>query len=246
MCAAARVYGSRRAPQASPHMPTSRGGRAWRYSLTTRGTKLLARAVGLIPTTYRRIYGVLDDAQCPGERGLSFARANLEHTDGITQAFMSFLRAARLRGGQLSWCGEWACARTHFVTDCSGQSRRHILRPDAELHYSGAGGPLHAFVEIDRAQESARRLAGKINQYGDYRQNLERGTFAVLLVVPGTGRGAGPLARAQEIAMSGRVPFIDLRVATASDLATHGPWAPIWRSMHGTMNPLEPGRPSTP
>lgn len=45
-------------------------GRAWRYSLTTRGTTLLAHAQALTPLAYRRINGVLDDA---GELGRAWA-----------------------------------------------------------------------------------------------------------------------------------------------------------------------------
>jgi len=216
-----------------------RHGHAWRYSLTTRGTTLLAHAAGLTPGDYRRIYGVLDDARRSGEHGLSYARGNIEHTDGITATYLAFLAATRARGGTLWWRGEWACTRTYRTRDRRGVERKYTLRPDVALCYEGPGGSLHAFLEVDRNQESARRLAGKVAQYDDYRSAIGDDGFAVLLITPGSGRGDRPLAAAREIARERHIPALDLRVTTAAELATCGPWAPIWRDVHGQLRPLD-------
>ncbi len=209
------------------------GGRAWRYSLTTRGTQFLAQEAALPATTYRRIAGLLDDAQRPGERGLSFARANLEHTDCIHRTFLAFLSATRARGGTLEWRGEWACTRTYCVVDRYGRERLQTLRPDAELRYEGAGGPLHAFLEIDRGTTAAWRLANKIDQYNAYRVGGGEDAFTVLLVTIGHGRADAPLARALALGQLQRTAPLDLRATTLTDLTAHGPWAPIWRDPRG-------------
>lgn len=214
-------------------------GRAWRYSLTTRGTTLLAHAQALTPLAYRRINGVLDDAGSWGERGLSYARGNLAHTDGINAAFTAFLAATRARGGTLWWRGEWACTRPYLETDQHGHEGTHTLRPDAELRYSGPGGSLRAFLEVDRDNESATQLAGKVDQYAAYRASTGNSSFAVLLVIPGVGRAHAPLARARELSHTQRMPVLDLRATTAAELAARGPWATIWRDVRGSIGALD-------
>ncbi len=213
-------------------------GRAWRYSLTARGTMLLARGAGLSPGAYRRIHGLLDDARSPGERGLAYARGNLAHTDGITAAFLAFLVAARARGGNLRWRGEWACARPYLAPDTHGREKIYTLRPDAELRDEGPGGPLRAFLEIDRDTESAEQLAGKVDQYDAYRAHSGDDGFAVLFVTPSPKRGEGPCARAREIGRDRRRPPLDVRATTAALLSAHGPWSPIWRDAQGAIRPL--------
>lgn len=215
-----------------------RHGHAWRYSLTTRGTTLLAHAAGLTPGDYRRLYGVLDDARRSGEHGLSYACGNIEHTDGINATYLAFLTAARMRGGGLWWRGEWACTRTYRARDRNGTCHKYTLRPDAELCYDGPGGPLHAFLEIDRDNESAKRLAAKVAQYDNYRAATGDVEFAVLLVTLGPGRSHEPLSAVGELARERRVPPLDLRATTAVDLTGHGPWASIWRDAHGGIHPL--------
>ncbi len=200
------------------------------YSLTTRGTQLLAQEAALPATTYRRIAGLLDDARRPGERGLDFARANLEHTDGVQRAFLAFLLATRARGGALEWHGEWACTRAYRVIDRHGRERLRTLRPDAELRYTGPGGPLHAFLELDRCTTAAWRLANKVDQYDAYRAEGGEDRFVVLLVTVGRARADAPLERARTLARLQRTAPLDLRATTMEDLGAHGPWAPIWRA----------------
>lgn len=221
-----------------------RHGHAWRYSLTTRGTALLAHAAGLTPGDYRRLYGVLDDARRSGEHGLSYARGNIAHTDGINAAYLAFLAAARARGGALRWRGEWACTHIYRGMDRNGTERRHTLRPDAELSYAGLGGPLRAFLEVDRDSEPAKQLAGKVMQYATYRADAadtrdHDDTFAVLFITTHPARGAMPLDIARAIGRQQCHLLIDVRTATAADLTAHGPWAPIWRHASGAMRPLD-------
>ncbi len=219
--------------------PNSPGhGRAWRYSLTARGTSLLAQGAGLAPVTYRRVHGVLDDARSSGERGLTYARGNLAHTDGVNAAFLAFFAAARTHGGNLWWRGEWACTRPYLAPDRHGRERTHTLRPDAEVRYDGPGGPFRAFVEIDLDSESAQQLAGKVEQYDAYRAWSGDDGFSVLFVTPGPKRGEGPLTRAREIARDRRRPPLDVRATTATALSASGPWGPIWRDAHGAIRPF--------
>ncbi len=208
------------------------------YSLTTRGTQLLAQEAALPATTYRRIAGLLDDARRPGERGLDFARANLEHTDGVQRAFLAFLLATRARGGALEWHGEWACTRAYRVVDRRRRARLQTLRPDAELRYTGPGGPLHAFLELDRGTTAAWRLANKVDQYDAYRASSGDERFAVLLVTTGPDRADAPLARARALAQLQRTAPLDLRATTLEELAARGPWAPIWFDTGGVTGGL--------
>lgn len=218
-----------------------RYGHAWRYSLTMAGTVLLAHTAGLAPADYRRAYGVLDDARRSGEHGLSYARSNIEHTDGINATYLSFLAASRARRGTLEWRGEWACTRTYHARDRGGIERKQTLRPDAELRYDGADGSFRAFLEIDRDNESAKRLAGKVRQYYDYRANGGDSQFTVLLVTLGRGRADGPLGAARTIALERHIPVLDVRATTAAKLAAHGPWAPIWRNTRDATGSLLTG-----
>jgi hypothetical protein len=215
-----------------------RSGHAWRYSLTKRGTTLLARAAGLAPSDYRQAYGVLDDARRSGEHGLSYARTNLEHTDGITAAYLVFLAGARARGGRLEWRGEWACTRTYHARDRRGTEHKYTLRPDAELRYNGPGGRFRAFLEYDREQEAPKRFAGKVAQYDAYRAEIGDDGFTVLFVTPRPERGEIALAAARASARPGRRPLLGVRATTATDLAGQGPWAPIWRDAHGAVGPI--------
>jgi len=215
-----------------------RSGHAWRYSLTARGTTLLARAAGLTPSDYRHAYGVLDDARRSGEHGLSYARTNLEHTDGITAAYLVFLAGARARGGRLEWRGEWACTRTYHARDRRGTEHKYTLRPDAELRYNGPGGRFRAFLEYDREQEAPKRFAGKVAQYDAYRAEIGDDGFTVLFVTPRPERGEVALAAARASARPGRRPLLGVRATTATDLAGQGPWAPIWRDAHGAVGPI--------
>ncbi len=215
-----------------------RHGHVWRYSLTKRGTTLLAHAAGLTPGDYRHLYGVLDDARRSGEHGLSYACGNIEHTDGITATYLAFLTSARSSGGRLWWRGEWACTRTYRARDRQGVERKYTLRPDAELHYDGPGGPLRAFLEYDREQEASKRFAGKVAQYDAYRAATGDDGFAVLFVTPRPERGEIALAAARNIARTERRPLLEVHTTTAAELAAHGPWAPIWRDANGGVGPL--------
>ena len=201
-------------------------GHAWRYSLTTRSTTLLARAAGLAPSDYRQAYDVLDDARRSGEHGLSYARTNLEHTEGIIAAHLAFLAAARARGGHLWWRGEWACTRTYRARDRCGVEHKYVLRPDAELRYDGPGGPVRAFLEVDRDQEAPKRFAAKVVRYDAYRADTGDDGFAVLFVTPRPKRGEIALAAARASARRGRHPLLNVRATTAADLADQGPGAP--------------------
>jgi hypothetical protein len=151
---------------------------------------------------------------------------------------LAFLAAARAHGGGLWWRGEWACTRTYRVRDRWGVERKHTLRPDAELRYAGPGGAFRAFLEIDRDNESAKRLAGKVTRYYAYRADSGDDGFAVFLVTLGLGRGDGSLTAACEIARERRVPVLDLHATTAAELTTYGPWASIWRDVRGRLRPL--------
>ncbi len=215
-----------------------RSGHAWRYSLTARGTTLLARAAGLAPSDYRQAYGALDDARRSGEHGLSYARTNLEHTDGITVAYLAFLAGARARGGTLGWRGEWACTRTYRARDRRGVERTHTLRPDAELRYDGPDGRFRAYLEYDREREAPKRFAGKVAQYAAYRADTGDDGFTVLFVTPRVERGEIALAAARAIARTGCRPRLDVRATTAADLADQGPWALIWRDANGDVGAI--------
>lgn len=217
-----------------------RYGHAWRYSLTTRGTALLAPAAGLSSADYRRRYGVLDDARRSGEHGLSYACGNIEHTDGINAVYLAFLAATRTHGGRLWWRGEWACTRTYRARDRRGVERKQTLRPDAELRYEGPGGSFRAFVEVDRANESATQLAGKVTQYFNYRTVSHDDHFAVLFITSGPKRGEGPLAWARVMSHDRHVPPLDVNATTAAALSTEGPWAPVWWGADGARRRLGP------
>jgi len=172
------------------------------------------------------------------------------HTLGVNEVGISFLRAARERGeefGPLSWRHEIA----HPLNRGRGRARRTLIA-DAVLSYVRDEEKDHVFeqrfVELDRATLSVERLVAELARYGRlYRARDKEGerlwrshypSFPpVLCVLAGASRKA--LRRRRSIARvllesnpelssahGARVYFCLLE-----DLASRGPFAPIFRKV---------------
>lgn len=208
--------------------------RACRHVLTARGVRLLAARSGVAPDTYRRLYGALDHATGRRRRALWFACRNLNHTDGLNRTYLALLAATRACGGDLVWRGEWAC-----ITRYPDGPRRGLLKPDAEVLYTGPGDRRRLFVELDRGTMRLPRLGAKLARYGAYRAGVGRDQVTVLLVTTGYERGWEALHLNESLPRIKRMPPLDLVVTTDGEIAERGAGARLWRGTFGPCTTLD-------
>ena len=120
----------------------------------------------------------------------------------------------------------------------SPQRAVDTLRPDAYGRYRVGRRALAFFLEIDRGTSGLRSFAAKLVAYAAYRDSglhardptRGEGAFPLLLVVTtGEERLRHILDLRLTVARARFTRPLVVWVATAEDLATHGPLGPIWR-----------------
>ncbi|MGN6817010.1 MAG: replication-relaxation family protein [Solirubrobacterales bacterium] len=181
-----------------------------------------------------------------------------EHTIGVNEIGIAFVRAARERGDD---CGpfDWFHEVAHPLGPPPGRRTSEQLIADAVLTYQLAepGGQTsiaYRFVELDRARRSAADLARQLGRYA----RLHRRT------VPAGGSGGGSVALWSRlypvfptvlVVLSGRrkdrleerrrtvlalcaqdpdlaeTPEVEVSICLLDDLARRGPFAPICRTL---------------
>lgn len=189
-----------------------------------------------------------------------------EHTIGVNEIGIAFVRAARERGDE---CGpfDWFHEVAHPLGPPPGRRTPEQLIADAVLTYqlSESGGQTsiaYRFVELDRARRSAADLARQLGRYA----RLHRRT------IPAGGSGGGavalwsqlyPVFPAVLVVLSGRrkdrleerrrtvlalcrqdpdlaeTPEIEVSICLLDDLAERGPFAPICRTLADPERPVD-------
>jgi len=229
-------------------VPTNR-----RYFCTPPGLHLLAARVGLSPATYADYTGsvagelvaratTLQTAGPFPRKGrlagtrLVWLQRYLEHTVGLQEVYLAFVRAAQAHTDHALdlWRGEWALAH-HF--EYSGAW--HTLRPDAAGVYRAGSETLSFYLEFDRGTAVLGDIYEKLDTYRAYRASglytRDRALcplhFPTLLVLTtGEERLRNILDLVDEVAQETLTLPLIVRVATARDLAHHGPLGAIWRA----------------
>jgi len=229
-------------------VPTNR-----RYFCTPTGLHLLTARVGLSPAIYADRTGsvagelvaratTLQNAGPFPHKGrlagtrLVWLQRYLEHTVGLQEVYLAFVRAAQAHTDHALdlWRGEWALAH-HF--EYSGAW--HTLRPDAAGVYRAGAETLSFYLEFDRGTATLGDVYEKLDTYRAYRASglytrdraLSPLHFPTLLVLTtGEERLRNILDLVDEVAQATLTLPLVVRVATARDLAQHGPLGAIWRA----------------
>ena len=232
---------------------TGVSGRRLLWHLTERG----AQAVAAIPSRA--------EARCMAIAPEQAAGALYEHTIAVNDAGIAFVRAAREREdecGPFNWFHEIA----HPLGPPPGRRTQEQLIADAVLTYQltepdGRTSIAYRFIELDRATRSAADLAHRIARYVRlYRHKLPadgpagEGTALwsrrypvfppVLVVLAGRrldyqleDRRRTVLALCRQDPDLAEAPEVEVSICLLDDLARHGPFAPICRSI------ADPGKP---
>jgi hypothetical protein len=171
------------------------------------------------------------------------------HTQGINDAGIAFVAAARERGDE---CGPWSWRHeiAHPIGQGPGQNRSELLISDALLTYQrhddGQTTFHYRLLELDRATMPVDDLAAKLVRYGRlFRYTLPDAAAplwttrypafpAVLVVLANGTRRALERRRGMVLALLADEDVRDLRidVCLLEDLMTDGPFLPIVRSAH--------------
>ena len=182
----------------------------------------------------------------------------LEHTLGVNEIGLAFVRAARARGdefGPFDWLHEIA----HPLGPPPGRRTGEQLISDAVLTYQldepdGSSSIAHRFVELDRANRSVSDLARRLGRYARFYRRTDaaeepRGeavalwdrlypVFPTVLVVL-AGRRIERLedrrrtllalcAQDPDLAES---PQVEVSVCLLDELVGEGPFAPVFRAL---------------
>ncbi len=195
-----------------------RGSAPYHYVLGPAGARVLAAHHGRDPSAvrYRR-----DDA-------LAVAHwQHLEHLLAANGFFCALARAARARPDRalVAWWSERRC-RARWGG---------LVRPDGYGRWRDADAEVDFFVEVDRATEPARRLAGKLDGYATLTTVTGVAT-PVLFWFPTPEREAS--ARGALATAGAAAPML---VATASSGPAHAtdPAGPVWQPL-GSTGPRRP------
>lgn len=242
--------------QATPLYGEEPGRATARYTLSSRGLRLLSLRAGLTPASYREVYAALGEALegAPERWGLRSARMADAHTDRLNDGYLTLRadeRAGRLR--LLSWRGEWACQRRFTVAE--GTRRTALLPPDAEVLLVGPGGAvLRAFVEMQRDRH-ATKLWRKLRLYARYRRRSGDQTPLLVIATSANSRDTALAIASAVSPPSESGPPLRMRATTWQDVLTHGmagaPWhdgtsvatlfAPIPRASSSAVKPRHVG-----
>jgi hypothetical protein len=157
----------------------------------------------------------------------------------VQAVFVGFVSAARAAADAghdhalEAWQFEWAAVR-RFPHD----GRWQTLRPDAYGRYRVGRQVLAFFLEIDRGTSGLRALESKFAGYcayrdsGLYARDPAHGALAfpvILVVTTGEERLRHILESVRAVAAEHLTRPLAVWVATAADLAAHGPLGRIWR-----------------
>ncbi|MFD7169105.1 replication-relaxation family protein [Streptomyces violascens] len=210
--------------------------------------------------TARGQQAVLSWPQFRGRRAYRTGPLGLRsaHTLTVTRTAVAFLEDARVRADERSPL-DWEPEVAHPVRDGAADGER-VLIADALLRYTRTGSDralLRAFVEVDRATESAERLAAKLITYARFHAapptpaGRRRGGGAGALMAPWQRSypvfprvlfvltGAGPRALAQRIAdlqamvrqhplVSQFAAAVPLGAAVLEEIEEHAASADVW------------------
>lgn len=180
------------------------------------------------------------------------------HTVAVNEAGICFLKTARERDdefGPLSWRHEVP----HPLGGPGDRHRRRTLFADAVLTYLRLTDERvfveQRFLELDRATMSVDSLAAELGRYAQlYRSADKDGTPRwksrypsfppVLCVLTGAGREVLERRRNTAIALMrsnpdlSRAPKLSIRICLAEDLASRGPFEPIFTELRRPKEPV--------
>lgn len=189
-----------------------------------------------------------------------------QHTLGVNDVGISFVRAARERGHE---CGPYAWRHeiAHTLGPPPGRRRPDSLIADALLTYEladpGGGVSVHyRFLELDRATIPTADLAAKLVRYARLHRHAIPAddpadppvplwtryypVFPTVLVVLAheprdrlERRRQVVLALCHENAELGDAPDVAVSVCLLEDLAARGPFAPIFRAAANPDTPTD-------
>ncbi|MBY8889312.1 replication-relaxation family protein [Streptomyces sp. PTM05] len=187
-----------------------------------------------------------------------------EHTLAVNDTAIAFVQAARRLGHE---CGplDWEAERAHRIRDGAARlGGDSFLVPDAVLSYTRNTPTQRTlitwFLEIDRATETAIRLAGKLRAYARYLDYIpapgfgrprpggpaeawrERYTAFPRLLLVLTGASPTVLTRriadvralaASDVWLSHAATRLTAGMTTLQQLQTDGPFAPVVTPVFG-------------
>jgi hypothetical protein len=189
-----------------------------------------------------------------------------EHTIGVNDIGIAFVRAARERGDE---CGpfDWFHEVAHPLGPPPGRRTSEQLIADAVLTYQlaeqdGQTTIAYRFVELDRAKRSAADLARQLGRYTRlHRRTIPAGDSgagsaalwsrlypvfpAVLVVLSGRRRDRLEERRRTVLALCGQdpelaeTPEVEVSICQLDDLAEQGPFAPICRTLADPEKPVD-------
>lgn len=181
-----------------------------------------------------------------------------EHTIGVNDVGLAFVRASRARGDE---CGpfDWLHEVAHSLGPPPGRRMPEQLISDAVLTYQlaeakGQTGIAYRFIELDRATRSAADLAQRLGRYARlYRRTVSvEGSAAesvalwsrlypvfptVLVVLAGRPRDRLEDRRRTVLALCrqdpdlAETPEVEVSICLLDELAERGPFAPICRML---------------
>jgi len=151
--------------------------------------------------------------------------------------FVTDLVAATLEDGSLG-VSEWWGSRS-ARSRLSSSSLQEAPIPDCGFFLETVAGPIEFYLEWDRGTETLTRLTNKLTRYWQAESHSgERRVVNLLFGVPTEQRVralvdavAADRERRRHKQHNWFTPSWPLSVATTSELAAHGPLAPIWRSL---------------
>lgn len=189
-----------------------------------------------------------------------------EHTIAVNDVGLAFVRAARERGDE---CGpfDWRHEVAHSLGPPPGRRMPEQLISDAVLTYQlrepdGSASMLYRFVEVDRANRSVADLTRRLGRYARlYRRKIpvdgKAGRSvalwsrlypvfpAVLVVLAGRPRERLEDRRRTVLALCDQDPDLaetpeaEVFFCLLDDLAEHGPFAPICRTLADPGEPVD-------
>jgi hypothetical protein len=229
-------------------------GRRLLWHLTERGVD----AAATIPSRAETRRKVISPEQAAGPLQ--------EHTIAVNDVGLAFVRAARERGDE---CGpfDWRHEVAHSLGPPPGRRMPEQLISDAVLTYQlaeakGQTSIAYRFIELDRATRSAADLAHRLGRYARlYRRTVPvEGSAAesaalwsrlypvfptVLVVLAGRPRDRLEDRRRTVLALCAQdpdlaeTPEVEVSICLLDDLAEHGPFAPVCRTLATPGEPVD-------
>ncbi|MEV7177845.1 replication-relaxation family protein [Kitasatospora sp. NPDC093679] len=194
------------------------------------------------------------------------ARILLPHTQAVLRSHLAFLADARRRGDEYGPL-DWAPEVHHQLSERRRDALRADALMHYTLHTPAGRVHLRAFVELDRCTTTSEQLTSKLTAYARFHEHTPiphrlRGTAEAQGALP-VWQDFYPvfprllfiLADASALTMSNRIADLQLAAgegsrvvnllrrvpagaATLDDIESHGPSAPVWKSL------AQPDRPA--